>query len=234
MKSLFDYTAFPCLENSLDRYFEVVSVSTPALLDQVYTLRYQVYCIERAFEDRAEYPTGRESDCYDAHSQHVALLYRPSGEMVGTGRLIFPAAAVVPQLPLLSLLEPDAEAAFRHYPIHEMAEVSRYAVAKQFRRRKGEDEFPDTAYLPDDGKNNRRLMPHITLALIRGLLKLGISQQVRYFCACMTPALLRLMSQHGFTFKPIGRLVNHHGFRQPCVASIDDLLLGLKGHSSPY
>jgi len=218
------------IEKTWDRYFEVVTASTEALLDQVYALRYQVYCVEHHFEDPADYPTGRETDCHDPFSMHIALVSRSSSVVVGTVRLIFPAEGRVPALPLHSLLGREAQAELRGYPVHRMAEISRYVVSKSFRRRKGEDEFPDVAYSPLDSENSRRLMPHLTLGLMRGILQLGVSRQVQHLCACMRPALLRMLKQLGLSFQPIGPAVEYHGFRQPCIASIDDLLSGLAAH----
>jgi N-acyl amino acid synthase of PEP-CTERM/exosortase system len=215
-------------ESTWDRYFEVKTALTPGLLDEVYALRYQVYCVEHAFEDPAKHPTGRETDRHDPVSQHVALVYRSSGEVVGTTRLILPLGGLVPSLPLLSLMGQDAQAELRHYPLEQMAEISRYAISKSFRRRKCETEFPDVGYSPLDAEAGRRSMPHLTLGLMRGIHQLGVSRQVHYLCGCMRPALLRLLRQLGLEFKPIGPLVSYHGFRQPCVASIDDLLVGLK------
>jgi N-acyl amino acid synthase of PEP-CTERM/exosortase system len=218
------------IENTLDRYFEVVPASTPALLEQIYALRYQVYCVEHPFEDPAKHPVGRETDCHDPFSVHAALVYRPSRELVGTVRLILPASEVASCLPLLSLLGLDAQAEFRRYPLDRMAEISRYVISKGFRRRKGENEFPDVGFSSFEAENGPRLMPHLTLGLMRGILHLGVSRQVRHFCACMRPALLRLLRQLGLEFKPIGPPVDYHGFRQPCIASIDDLLVGLRTH----
>ena len=213
-----------------DRYFQVLMAVTPDLLDQVYALRYQVYCVEHHFEDPANHPDGRESDCHDIRSQHIALLYRPTGEMIGTVRLILPASVTGSQLPLLSLVGPDALAAFQLYPLDQMGEISRYVVSKSFRRRKGEDEFPDVGFAELIAENDRRLMPHLTLGLIQSLLQLGVSRNIPYFCACMRPALLRLLRQLGLEFQAIGPLIDHHGLRQPCVAAVEDLIAGLKSH----
>ena len=38
-------------------YFEVIRADTPELLEQVYTLRYQVYADEHGFENPDEFPT---------------------------------------------------------------------------------------------------------------------------------------------------------------------------------
>lgn len=219
---------FVGIESTFNRYFEVVPASTPALLDQTYALRYRVYCMEHRFEDPSSYPTGQESDGHDLFSRHVALVYRPSREVIGTVRLIFPGLGEEGRLPIMARLGREAEAELLRYPRDRMAEISRYVVSKTFRQRHGEDEFPDMGYSPVDDQTGRRLMPHLTLGLMRGILQLGVAGEVQYFCACMRPALLRLLRRFGLVFKLIGPPVDYHGFRQPCIASIDDLLLGLK------
>ena len=115
-------------------------------------------------------------------------MYRPSRELVGSVRLIFPTREAVPCLPLLALLDPCAQAELRRYPLDHMAEISRYVISKGFRRRNGEDEFPDVGYSSLEAENSRRLMPHLTLGLMRATLHLGASRQVHYFCASMRPA----------------------------------------------
>src|SRR3954454_20844184 len=72
------------------RHFDVVRADTPALLNRVYELRYQVYCVENAFEDPAESLGGREIDADDDRAVHVLLIHRESGEAAGTARVIFP------------------------------------------------------------------------------------------------------------------------------------------------
>jgi N-acyl amino acid synthase of PEP-CTERM/exosortase system len=212
-----------------DQYFDVVPASTPALLDEACALRYRVYCVEHQFENPANYPDGREADRYDPFSLHLGLLYRPSRQMVGTVRLVLPVNDLDPHLPLLAVLGSTAQADLLRFPVNHMAEVSRYVVSKKFRRRRGEEEFPDLGFSLDEA-DGRRLMPHLTLGLLRGILQLGSSHRVQYLCACMRPALLRLLKQFGLNFRPIGPPVDHHGFRQPCVASIDELKDGMAKH----
>src|SRR5437879_199197 len=73
-----------------DRYFAVLPASTPELLDAAHLLRYQVYCVENAFENPAQHPGQRETDRYDAHSVHAVLIYIPTRQVVGCVRLILP------------------------------------------------------------------------------------------------------------------------------------------------
>ena len=80
------------LSGLYDRYFTVLPATTPDLLDAAHALRYQVYCVEHAFEDPARQVGEREFDRYDSRSIHAVLLYTPTGDVVGCVRLILPEA----------------------------------------------------------------------------------------------------------------------------------------------
>jgi len=61
-------------------------VKTEEDLEQVYRLRYYIYCLEKGFEPKEKYPDGIEMDEYDVYSIHfVAKVF---DEAVGTARLI--------------------------------------------------------------------------------------------------------------------------------------------------
>ena len=77
-----------------NRYFDVVPAHTPDLLEAAYALRYQVYCVEHAFEDPAQQIGEREIDRYDEHSVHAVLIAKNTGEVVGCVRLILPQRRV--------------------------------------------------------------------------------------------------------------------------------------------
>jgi N-acyl amino acid synthase of PEP-CTERM/exosortase system len=78
------------VSNLYQSQYEVLRADSPALLDRVYQLRYQVYCIENRFENPDQNLRGRETDCDDNRAGHVLLIHRESGEAAGTARVIFP------------------------------------------------------------------------------------------------------------------------------------------------
>lgn len=61
---------------------------TPEELDEAFSLRFRVFCEEMRVFESEEYPDGRETDDYDTHSIHVALLKQ--GEIVAYTRLVLP------------------------------------------------------------------------------------------------------------------------------------------------
>jgi N-acyl amino acid synthase of PEP-CTERM/exosortase system len=225
----------PDLVGSYHDFFSVLSADTPERLDAAYRLRYQVYCIEQQFEDRRRCPDERETDDDDDRSVHTLLLHRRSGVAAGTARVILPSPGAARPLPIERLLRPPELAMFQRLPLHRIAEVSRFAVSKEFRRRQAELRyvdagFPDPPLHPDAVE--RRLMPHITLGLIRGILGICLEHRVTLLAAVMEPALVRILSRLGLDFELVGPLVQYHGLRQPCIASIAELIRRERDRSS--
>ena len=213
---------------SYDRYFAVIRADSAELLDHAYRVRYQVYCVENQFEDPGQHADGRETDGDDDRSVHVLLVHRHNGEAAGTARVILPVPADMRRpLPVQRLLNSTDRHLFQRLPLHRTAEISRFAVSKQFRRRRGEALYPDAGFPLGSGRSvasERRLMPYITFGLLRGVLDICLEYGITHLTALMDPSLIRILVRLGLDFEPLGRLVAHHGMRQPCMADLGDLI----------
>jgi N-acyl amino acid synthase of PEP-CTERM/exosortase system len=194
------------------QHFEVVRAGTPNLLDDAYRLRYQVYCVENAYENPNEQIGGRETDIYDARSVHVLLVHRRSGAVAGTVRVILPEADTQGlSLPINIVTDWHHRELLRGLPRSHTAEISRFAVSKEFRLRCTEAE-------------DRRMLRYITIGLIRGALEICRDNEIQYVCAVMERALIRLLARLGLIFEHVGDLIEYHGVRQPCVARVNQLV----------
>ena len=187
-----------------DGLFAVTPTESEDLLDAAAALRYEVYCVENAFEDPADHPGGRERDIYDTHSRHAVLIHRPTARVVGCVRLILP---------------------YQGDQVHPL--ISRYAVSKQFRRRSGEQLYPDVEALNLTAADARRLFPHVSLGLLRAVGRLAAENRVTTLCAVMSPGLLRLLERFGLRFELLGPVIDYHGLRQPCLANVAELRASL-------
>ena len=220
-----------------DHWFKVVPVDSPALLEEAFRLRYQVYCVENDFEDPSENPDGLESDEYDSHSVHSLLLHRPSGMVSGAVRLILPEPGDPHgSLPIGRVCPLDLIQSAGPFDLARCAEISRFAVSKRYRRRLGEERFADTTWgdAAADSEASRRQLPFITLGLLRACLLMSIEQRITHLFAVMEPALIRLIRRFGLSFTPVGPLVDYHGHRQPCFAAIKDLLETSQAHTEQF
>jgi N-acyl amino acid synthase of PEP-CTERM/exosortase system len=192
-----------------DTYFRAVSADTRELIDKAFALRYQVYCLEREFEDPRQQAGGLETDQFDRHSVHSLLFHRPQEEPIGTARLILPQARSN-SLPIQTLLKKTGLSASDYFPNHAVAEVSRFAISKEFRRRKVESKSVGETEAKRERHSN---LP--CLGLLQMLLRQSVELGIEYWGAVMEPQLLRMLALMGVRFLPIGPLVSYHGLRQP-------------------
>lgn len=214
-------TITPRHDNMLHAYnarFKVTPATTPALQDQAYRLRYQVYCCEHSYENPAEHPHQRETDHYDDRSAHSLLVDRTSGTTVGTVRLIFPDKnSRADSFPIQKVCSHPLLTDRKLHVTTAAAEISRFAISKAYRK---------NAHAISDAvaADPSQLIPCITLGLFKATLQMSFEHGISNWFAVMEPALLRLLSRFGIYFKPIGPLIDYHGMRQPCHAHVSSLL----------
>ena len=208
------------------QYFDTVVVGDDdrELRDEAFRLRYQVYCIENPFEDPEDNPEGLERDEFDDRAVHCLLLHKRSRAWAGAVRLILPnkddpAHSFALQDVCTDPMIGDPQ----RFPVERMAEVSRFCISKDFRKRQGDWLYPQSNE-PEDRQDERRVVPNMTLGLIEGLVDMSLDNGIRYWCAVMERPLLRLLSRLGIHFENIGPLVNYHGRRQPCFIRLDSML----------
>jgi len=186
--------------------FDLFLPRSPDQLEDVFRLRYQVYCLERGFEPAEN---GRESDAFDPFARHALIRHRATRQAVGTVRLIVPAPIVstsggaAAQMPITLVC---GSALLDRLPTAHTAEISRFALSKHYRAEDGMSE------------------PLLRLLLMRGIVALSGELGLTHWCALMEPCLLRLLRTSAIHFQPAGPLVEHHGLRQPSIGVIGDVL----------
>jgi N-acyl amino acid synthase of PEP-CTERM/exosortase system len=213
----------------------VVRADTPALLDQAYRLRYQVYCVENPFEDPAQQIDGRETDIDDDRSVHSLLIYRRTGVVAGTVRVILPGSGAHRRpLPISRVVDRESAAILARLAPERTGEISRFAVSKDFRRRCGEERYADIGYQGSGQEvlGERRVLPYITFGLLSAVFEICSEYQIDHICAVMEPALIRLLGRVGVRFEPVGGLVQYHGLRQPCVSRLGEIVARARGEDT--
>lgn len=206
-----------------DRFFSTVLADTEGLLEAAHALRFQVYCLERGFENAAEHPNGLEKDAYDSHSIHGVLFHRPTRRPIGTVRAILPKASN--SLPVWKALRAHSVNLLDYVNLSHTIEISRFAISKDFRRRRSDQERATSSRQPTDCDKGASLP---FLSLIQFILRESIKHDVHYWTALMEPTLLRLLARMGICYTPIGPLVEHHGIRQPCYCYVPEMLENLR------
>lgn len=213
--------------------FDAVFSERPALQEEeiqhAYRLRYQVYCLDKGYEDPKARPEGFECDEYDERARHSLLVDRQSGDALGTVRLVhaFEGPDWLAGLPLAAYAEPASLAALAHLPGGSTAEVSRFSVSRRAAGR-----LRSASVFQNALKDNElarpawqaKLLPYMSLGLVRGLVRMSVEAGITHWCLAAEPSLLRRLRAFGLYFVDCGPLVEHRGLRQVCYAKLDGLL----------
>ena len=205
------------LLDRFDSYFDVIAARTASEIQSAQRLRYQVYCVENPFENAAEHSDGLERDEFDPHSVHSLLIHRASGQAIGTTRLILPVRGALERS--FAIQQACEHPMLKRLPLHRTAEVSRFSISKQFRRR-----GTDRLYERDDAVARQNSAPLMSLGLLQSVVRMSADHGITHLCAMMEPKLLRLLTAMSIHFKPLGPVVRHHGMRQPCYCEVAPLL----------
>ena len=217
-------TLFKASEGDLLRFFDfhfkAIDATSSELIAIAHQIRYQVYCVEHAFECEADHPDGLEHDEFDDHAAHGLLFDRASDSPVGTVRLILPLHDRIDEsFAIQRICDHPALKGSSILPLHSTAEVSRFSISKHFRRRR-------TDILQGDGAvgTAHRCGPLLRLGLIQALIRMSVQRGVTHWCAVMEPSLLRILAGMAIRFEPLGPPIAYHGLRQPCFCHVGKML----------
>lgn len=213
------------------RYFNAVFAADEALCNEVFRIRYDVYCDELGFEDPGRFPDKRESDEFDANSLHCLLRHKTSNTYAGCVRLVLVDRQAPDELLPFERLCQDG--LYREL-IHEIApdrtrvaEISRLAVRSTFRRRKDERGQPGVVVEERSRKGGAVRTPWIALGLYLSAAAAGLIRGLDGVFALMEPRLARRLGTYGIRFVQVGNPVEHRGERAPFFISRQDLFEGL-------
>ena len=219
----------PSLATAFQQYFELVPATNQALRDEVYRIRFDVYCRDMRFESEDAFPDGREIDEFDDQSRHCLLRHRPSGTFAGCVRLVLNRPDhPTSQLPFerhchhsidRQRFDPD------QLPRDKFGEISRLAVLSRFRRRADEARTPEGIGTKPDyfSAAERRVFPHVALGLYIAAAAIALRENLEMAIVMMEPRLARHMRYFGINFEQAGDVVDYHGLRGPFYITRDSL-----------
>ncbi|MBS3804788.1 MAG: PEP-CTERM/exosortase system-associated acyltransferase [Oleiphilaceae bacterium] len=216
--------------------FSVQLATSPEVINEVFEVRYQVYCIDRPFEDSSCFADKREHDAYDPRSVHALIRHRLTGDSVAAVRLVMagdhPEKSDFPmEHHCVPQMNQNAQNAMAEAPREKIAEISRMAVSREFRRRLNEytsvSGISDSAYY-SDSENGKRAMPYISLGLFAAILQMSVKHGITHWMAVMEPAQVRLLKRFGVEFDHVGPVLEYHGRRRPAFTEAASLIEGIR------
>ncbi len=204
------------------------------ILKEIHKLRYEVYCLERAYLQPEDFGEGLETDSFEDCSTHFAA-WSLQRDIIGTVRLVQPrphqAYPFEEHCPVFSDFTLPAR--------EQSAEISRLVVKKSFRRRRGDSmegiskdfvEKGSTSSIKPAaaGRDKRGNGPLLLLGMYREMYRHSRAVGIRFWYAAMERSLARSLEKMGFKFVPIGPQVDYYGPVTPYMVDLNDLELRLQ------
>jgi len=208
-------SAFSSVSTQFLQHFKLIVATTPKLREEVYRIRYKVYCQELKYESEEKFPNGMEQDIYDQRSIHCLLKHRHSGLYAGCVRLIL----AEPHSSTLNLpIEKIYGCSLRSYNLSDsaaMGEVSRLAVVSEFRKRQEEGQTMSIMSTPGINftEDERRCFPLIALGLYLSATSVALEVGLNNVFTLMEPRLARHLRRFGIKFVQVGDLFEFRGQR---------------------
>jgi N-acyl amino acid synthase of PEP-CTERM/exosortase system len=172
-----------------------------------------------------------EMDEYDMHSSHSLVRCRASGHHAGLVRLVLPDPVDPDKpLPMEEFCDENTGIDLSAIPRESLAEISRFCISKASRRVCSENVASDAASGCADDLDvdaYKRLLPHLTLGLFAGIVRMSRQHNITHWLAVMEPTFLRFLTRFGIHLQKIGPLIDYHGQRQPAIGLIDEVLAGI-------
>ena len=201
--------------------FQKVNPNDKSLMEQIFRLRFQVYCHECGFIKKEDYPDGIETDAWDAQSVHFAAL-SARGDLMGTLRMILPGKLPLP----IQTRCPDV---FKKIDVsqNDYTEISRLVISKNVRRRQGDElyyapEIEDKSVVMGEGIFFRRAKP-MAFGIYRELYRESKRRGITRWFTIMEKSLYFLLRIHGFKFECIGPEIDFYGPVSPYVGRMDTI-----------
>mgnify|MGYP000031196242 CR=1 FL=1 len=208
------------LTESFLQYFTVGLAITPAQKENVYKIRYRVYCEEFGYEPADRFLDKMEYDAHDDHSLHCLITHKSSRTPAGCVRMV-PAIdnGVCDILPFEKVCSESLDDEFirgLNLDRKTVCEISRLAVDGSFRRRSSEKQTRfGRLNAMDYSRHEQRTFGLIAVAGFLATMALTDMTGRTNVFAMMEPYLPKLLSRSGIIYQKVGDDIEYHGLRAP-------------------
>jgi N-acyl-L-homoserine lactone synthetase len=177
--------------------YQFIEVTSEKELEKVYAFRYQIVCEKLGVDELDNCEFGRETDEYDAYSEHFAA-FDENDEVVACTRLIHHSPL---GYPTDNNMKTDIDK--KQFEVDKFAELSRIFIASHLRNLKD------------------------TRSLIEGLKVIGYNKMaalgIEYTYGALEKPFLRLLNMYKLPYKAIGEEQHYITPRYPCLLYTHEL-----------
>jgi N-acyl amino acid synthase of PEP-CTERM/exosortase system len=193
----------------------------PAMMQSIFSLRFETYCRECGFLPESDCPDGLESDQHDANSVHFCAV-DSNNDLAGYLRLV-PGKGPEERFPFQEHCSNLFGGVALPNPRYAV-EISRLMVRRKYRRRRG-DNLAGVMVISDGAPTMERRndSPQILLSMFREMYAYSVANDIHFWYAAMEYSLARVLLRLGFAFHPVGPETDYFGPVAPYLANLNEL-----------
>ncbi|MEC7702191.1 MAG: PEP-CTERM/exosortase system-associated acyltransferase [Pseudomonadota bacterium] len=203
--------------NIFNSVFSIKIAKSKEDLETVYRLRHMAYCEENNFEPQNEYR--QEVDEFDKHSMHSIIYYKPTGDALGTVRVVLPHGNDYNHyFPVQEHM--DNPFLHNRLEMNNHSEISRLAIPSSIKNKIMEDRSCWSFY---EKTITGCLAKYAVLGLFRASIEMSLLNNVPNCIYVAEPRLINMLNRVGVKWvKILGEAVEYHGtgIRQPISINI--------------
>ena len=195
-----------------DDDFRVCFADTPFGVALHQRIRYQVFCLDKGFEDPGAFSTAQETDAWDDRSAHFIVQNKNTRQWVAATRIVLPKRGS--PLPVDSLGAFDRERL--EDPDLKVAEISRFCIIRNRGSagvERGMQPNPNSLEAWGIGPIGKAQQFEVTIGMIRTMVIFVLKRGLTYCVLLVTDAFARLLRKLGLKLTQVGPVTEHRGMR---------------------
>ena len=214
-----------------DDSFRVCFADTPFGVALHQRIRYQVFCLDKGFEDPDAFSTVHETDAWDERSAHFIVQNTKTLQWVAATRIVLPKRDL--PLPVDSLGAFD-----RHRletPLPKVGEISRFCIISnraEPAKTTVVEPGPSSLEAWGIGAIGRSQQFEVTLGMIRTLIIFALKRDIVNCVMLITDAFARLLRKLGVQLHQVGPVTEHRGLRTAYLVDMRETALAMTRKSS--
>jgi N-acyl amino acid synthase of PEP-CTERM/exosortase system len=195
-------------------------------------IRYQVFCLDKKFEDPEAFSSARETDQWDDQSAHFIVQNKATQQWVAATRLVLPTPDR--PLPVDDLGVFDRAAMGMQDTL--VGEISRFCVISN---RSGLEVSSDLVPQPGSlaawgiGAIGQKQQFEVTIGMMRAAGIYALKRGINICIMLVTDAFARLLRKLGVTLEQAGPATEHRGMRTPYLVDMREAVVSMARKSPP-
>lgn len=213
-----------------DTTFRVCFADTPFGVALHQRIRYQVFCIDKGFEDPCAFSTAQETDAWDDQSAHFIVQNKETRQWVAATRLVLPKRGR--PLPV------DALGAFDRrliQPNIRVGEISRFCIISNRSTLQSNEDFhpvPNSLEAWGIGSVGKKHQFEVTLGMIRAAGIYALKRDINYCIMLVTDPFARMLRMLGVKLHQAGPATEHRGMRTAYLVDMRESVMSMASKSS--